>query len=60
MENKQELEQTLYSMRLHDLLTFSDFTVLRVHKGWIYTFKEKIHCNGVGDQVVMSSVFVPK
>lgn len=60
MENKQELEQMLYAMRLHDKLTFDGFNVLRVNKGWIYIFSKKVHCNGVGDQVAMSSVFVPK
>ena len=53
-------EETLKTMKLHDLINFNTFSILRVYKGWIYTFTKRVHCNGRGEQYVMTSVFVPR
>lgn len=52
----------LFEMKLHDIKHINNQTVqvLRVHNGWIYTTTKKTFCNGVGDQVQMTSTFVPE
>jgi len=30
------MDNLLYNMKLHDILNFNDFTVIRVPGGWIY------------------------
>ena len=52
-------EDELKNMKLHEVKIDQGTRIMRVYKGWIYTFKERTHCNGVGDQFAMSSVFVP-
>ena len=52
-------EDDLKNMRLHEEKQLGNLTIIRVYKGWIYTQTRKMHCNGVGDQVVMTSTFVP-
>jgi hypothetical protein len=53
-------EQELMTMKLHEKRYLDNVTILRVYRGWIYTFYKKVHCNGLGDQIAMSSVFVPR
>ena len=61
MESWMTTEEKLREMKIHEHIYLNDETrILRVYKGWIYTFTKRIFCNGIGDQVVMSSVFVPK
>lgn len=59
---KDAIEEKIRSMNFHDEISLDGgrTNILRVHKGWIYTFTKKMHCNGVGDQIVMTSVFVPR
>ena len=52
-------EDELKNMKLHDVLWDNNTKIMRVYKGWIYTFTDKVFCNGVGDQFAMTSVFVP-
>jgi hypothetical protein len=52
--------EKLLGMPLHDRIDLSTYEILRVPGGWIYTKKWKSHCNGVGDQISISSTFVPE
>jgi len=54
------LEQKLREMKLHDELSFSDLTILKVIGGWIYTHKYKTFGEGVGIRWLATSVFVPE
>jgi hypothetical protein len=55
-------QEELLQMTFHETkyLNRDTLKIMRVHNGWIYTFSEKRHCDGVGDQIAMSSVFVPR
>lgn len=50
----------LRQMKLHDHIDLGWITITRVINGWIYTFENKRFCDGVGEQIVMTSVFVPE
>jgi len=58
IEDEDHLE--ILKMKFHESKRFHRFTVLKVHKGWIYTFTDRAFCQGVGDQFAMTSVFVPR
>ena len=50
----------LKDMDLHAIVQLGNIKILRVLGGWIYTFENKRFCSGAGEQIVMSSVFVPE
>lgn len=52
-------EDELKCMKLHEVKWVGDIKVMRVYKGWLYTLREKIHCDGAGDQFQMTTTFVP-
>ena len=52
-------EQDLLDMKLHELIYAHSCTIMRVYKGWTYTFFKRDSCSGK-DQITSSSVFVPE
>jgi len=55
-------QEELLAMDFHEVkyLYRDTLKIMRVRNGWIYTFREKVFCDGVGDQWAMTSVFVPR
>jgi len=51
-------DELLYD-ELHELAYAHGCTIMRVYKGWTYTFFTRENCNGK-DQITSSSVFVPE
>jgi hypothetical protein len=52
--------EDLKKMKPHEIKHFDgELEILRVYGGWIYTQTKRIHCNGTGEQLVMTSTFVP-
>jgi len=58
MTTQQETEFT--TMKIHEVMYLDANTkIMRVYKGWIYIFREKLYGEGMGEQWVMTSQFVP-
>jgi hypothetical protein len=53
------IDHKLSTMRLHDTISCGDIEILKVHEGWLYTIFKRVHCEGVGNQIVMTTTFVP-
>ena len=54
MDSRQMLK-----MSINDSCDVGGVSIMRVPGGLIYTFTKKMHCEAVGQQIVMSSAFVP-
>lgn len=52
-------EDELKNMKLHEVKWDGETRIMRVYKGWLYTYKEKMFCDGVGYQFQMNTTFVP-
>jgi hypothetical protein len=57
--DKAGIDHKLSTMELHDTIRFGDLEIIKVHEGWLYTIYKRVHCEAVGNQVVMTTTFVP-
>jgi hypothetical protein len=58
MDKKWENDK-IFKMELHEIMDLDYCEVLRVPSGWIYTIKSLRFGEGVGQQWMMTSTFVP-
>ena len=57
-EESDREDADIYQLKLHEAIEFDDFTVTRVHYGWIYQFTKRHYTQSNFANGSESSVFV--